>query len=70
MDHLEKIIRLADLPQFVGLKRTQIQEMIKRGEFPTPVRLSARRIAWLESEVVAWQQKQIAARNVAKQTVA
>jgi hypothetical protein len=32
--------RLRDLPQFVGLHRTQIGELIKAGEFPKPVPLS------------------------------
>jgi prophage regulatory protein len=59
--------RLAELPAFVGLKRTQISELIKAGKFPRPIPLSdsGRAIAWLESDLIAWQHERIAARNAA-----
>jgi predicted DNA-binding transcriptional regulator AlpA len=37
MERLHRIIRLRELPNFVGLRRTQIDELIKRGEFPRPL---------------------------------
>lgn len=63
MNGLQRVIRLADLPSFVGLKRTQIDVLIKSGEFPRPVKLSKRAKAWLESEIVAWQAQRIAERD-------
>jgi prophage regulatory protein len=60
---LHKIIRLADLPQYCGLKRTQIETLIAAGKFPKPVKLSDRRKGWLESELITWQQSRIAGRN-------
>jgi prophage regulatory protein len=60
---LHKVIRLRDLPNFVGLQRTQVEALIAEGRFPKPVRLSTRRIAWLESEIIAWQQERIAERD-------
>jgi prophage regulatory protein len=65
MERLDKIIRLADLPTYCGLRRTQIDELIKRGEFPRPVKLSARRKGWIERELIAWQQARIAQRDCA-----
>jgi prophage regulatory protein len=49
----------------VGLRRTQIGELIKTGEFPKPVPLSdsGRAIAWLEQDLIAWQNARVAARN-------
>ena len=35
-----RLVRERDLPTYAGLKRTQIAELIKRGEFPRPIRLS------------------------------
>lgn len=63
--HLNRMYRLRDLPQFVGLRRTQIAELIKTGEFPKPIALSdaGRAIAWLESDLIAWQHARIAVRN-------
>ena len=64
-NRLNRMYRLRDLPQFVGLRRTQIAELIKAGEFPRPVPLSdgGRAVAWLECDIVAWQNSRIAARN-------
>lgn len=64
MDHrLHKIVRLADLSQFCGLRRTQIELLIAEGKFPRPVKLSARRKGWLEAELIIWQQQHIAQRD-------
>ena len=62
---LLRVIRLRELPQYVGLQRTQIDELIQRGEFPAPVKLSdsGRAKAWLEHEIVAWQQLRLAKRD-------
>ena len=62
-EHLTRIIRLAELPQFCGLKRTQIDQLIEERKFPRPVKLSARRKGWLESELIVWQQQRIAERD-------
>ncbi|WOH82147.1 AlpA family phage regulatory protein [Bradyrhizobium sp. BEA-2-5] len=62
---LNRMFRLRELPEFVGLRRTQIGELIKSGEFPKPVPLSnsGRAVAWLEADLIAWQIARIAARN-------
>ena len=62
---LNRMFRLRDLPAFVGLRRTQIGELIKTGEFPKPITLSdtGRAVAWLETDLLAWQNARIAARN-------
>ena len=63
--NLNRLYRLRDLPQFVGLRRTQITELVKAGECPRPIPLSngGRAVAWLEADLVAWQTARIAARN-------
>lgn len=38
------------------LSRTSIYDMIARGEFPKPIKISGRRVAWLESSIDAWIQ--------------
>jgi prophage regulatory protein len=60
---LHRIIRLAELTAFTGLQRMAIEELMKQGEFPKPVKVSARNKGWLESEVIVWQQKRIAQRD-------
>jgi prophage regulatory protein len=51
------MFRRRELPAFTGLKRTAINEAMARGEFPKPVRVGASAVAWLESDLVAWQQE-------------
>ena len=60
---LDEIIRLADLPRYTGLKRTQIQHYINKGEFPIPIKLGVRAKGFLASEIRTWQNERIAARE-------
>lgn len=62
---LQRVVRLADLTSFVGLRRTQIEVLISQGRFPKPVRLSDRAMAWMEDELIKWQQERIAERDAA-----
>ena len=61
-----RLIRERDLPFYAGLKRTQITELIKRGEFPRPIKLSdsGRAKAWLEDELLLWQRERRAKRDI------
>jgi len=55
-----KMLRLRDVTEMVALQQSSIYAKIKKGEFPTPIKIGyASR--WLESEVIAWVEKQIAA---------
>jgi prophage regulatory protein len=63
-NRLERVYRQAELTQFTGLKRSRIEALMKRGEFPRPVPLTneGRAVGWLESDLVAWQNSRVAAR--------
>jgi predicted DNA-binding transcriptional regulator AlpA len=54
---LHRLYRPRDLPAVVGLRRTQIAELIKAGKFPKPIPLSdgGRAKAWLEKDLILWQ---------------
>ena len=43
--------------------RVTLTRRIRRGEFPAPIRVSARNVAWLKSEVDAWEVARIASRD-------
>lgn len=45
-----------------SLSRTYLQMMAEAGDFPKPVRLGERRIAYVRAEVEAWIADRIAAR--------
>ncbi|MGH6864889.1 MAG: helix-turn-helix transcriptional regulator [Methyloceanibacter sp.] len=59
---VQKFLRRREVVSITGLPTSTLYEKIARGEFPRPVQISARRVAWLESEVAAWQKSIIAKR--------
>ena len=63
--NLMRFLRLPEVIQISGYRRTSIYEMVKAGNFPAPVHLGPRAVAWLESEVEAWMQERIDARDQA-----
>lgn len=62
----ERVIRLHELPAFLGVRRSQVNEAIKRGLLhPRPAYPGARAVVVSETEVVVLQQ-QAAAEAAAK----
>jgi prophage regulatory protein len=57
-----RLIRLPDVLERTSLKRSQLYTMMERGEFPRPIKLTARSNAWPESEVNDFIAAKIAAR--------
>ncbi|SDJ15162.1 helix-turn-helix transcriptional regulator [Lutimaribacter saemankumensis] len=50
----ESLLRRHMVEARTGLSRSTIYDWMKRGEFPKPVKLGARLVAWRESEINAW----------------
>lgn len=48
------ILRLPQVQTRVGLSRSSIYLSISQGSFPKPVKLGARAVGWLESDIAAW----------------
>jgi prophage regulatory protein len=63
MDAVQKFYRVAEVQRVTGLPRSTIYELISRGDFPKPIKLSPRLVGWLETEILTWQQKRIAVRD-------
>lgn len=55
-----RILRMPEVERKIGLKRTQIYELISRNEFPRGIKLSKQATGWLEHEVDAFLLKRIA----------
>ncbi len=47
-------MRFKELRQRVGLSRTSIWRLERKGQFPPRRRLSDNAVAWLEDEVAQW----------------
>lgn len=61
----QKLMTLPEVMKLAGLKRERIRQLEHMGEFPQRVRITARRIGWVQSEVAAWLQNRIDQRRAA-----
>jgi len=50
----EKLLRRREVEARTALARSTIYDWMKRGDFPKPVLLGSRKVAWRESDVKAW----------------
>ena len=63
---MRKIIRLRQVEDATGEKRSTIYKRISEGEFPKPVKLGAKSVGWVEEEIAAYNEARIAARDAAQ----
>lgn len=58
------LVSLNDVCQMTSLSRTAVNIKRQRGEFPAAVSLGEKRVAFVRSEVDAWIDARIAARDL------
>ena len=58
-----QVLRLPEVMRRTGKRRTSLLQAIQRGEFPKPIRLGARAIGFIQSEVDAWIDARMAERD-------
>jgi len=56
-------LRIAEVRRATGLPTSSIYEAIAQGKFPKQLPLGPNRVAWLEDEILEWQQARIAERD-------
>ncbi|MDP2519029.1 helix-turn-helix transcriptional regulator [Shimia thalassica] len=61
----ENHLRRPAVEAVTGLSRSSIYDMMDKGEFPRPVRIGKRAVAWPESAIAEW----LAGRPKTKSTV-
>ncbi|WP_244128901.1 helix-turn-helix transcriptional regulator [Burkholderia gladioli] len=52
-------LRRKSVEQRTGLSRSSIYAAVAKNEFPKPVSISAKSVAWVEAEVAAWMREKI-----------
>jgi prophage regulatory protein len=62
---LRRFLREPEVIRLCGYGRSQLADLIARGEFPKPIRLSdtGRAKAWIEDEIIDWQIARMAERE-------
>ncbi len=50
----EKHLRRLAVQNITGLSRSTIYDLMAKGQFPRPVRLTAKAVAWPESAIAHW----------------
>ncbi len=53
-DNPRRMVRLREVTYLTGLSRTTIYDWIARGDFPSPVILGPKSVAWRCSDVYEW----------------
>ena len=51
---VEKYIRRPAVEELTGLGRTTIYKLMNAGEFPRPIKITSKAVAWPESAVADW----------------
>lgn len=66
----DRLLRLPEVETTTGLKKSTIYLLMKRGEFPRCVQITARCVAWAESHVLSYVQDRIASAEEARKPAA
>lgn len=59
-----RLLRRREVETITGLSRSTIYLKMDNDDFPRPVDLGARSVAWVESEVNAWIEDRVAKRDI------
>lgn len=59
----ERFMRLPEVVAVCGLPASSIYDRMRRVDFPKPVPLAGKSVAWLSSEIRQWMQSRIASRR-------
>lgn len=52
----QKFIKLPEVINAVGKSRSSIYMAIQKGEFPAPIRIGIRAVAWTSESIAQWQE--------------
>ena len=59
----DTFLRAEEVTRVTGVPRATRYELIARGKFPRPIKLSERMVAWSAAEIADWMAQRIAARD-------
>jgi len=62
-EQLRSFLRIKQVKAATGMSRSWIYEAIRRGEFPPPIQLGIRAVAWDSAAIADWQAARIFQRS-------
>jgi prophage regulatory protein len=64
---VQRFLRAPSVRDITGWSNSTLYDKVSKGQFPRPVKLDpdGRAVAWLETEIEAWQKQRIAERDEA-----
>jgi len=65
-----RLLRITEVLSISGLTRATLYREIAQHDFPAPLRISARSVAWLQDEVMQWVESRIQLRAADQQAEA
>jgi prophage regulatory protein len=58
-EQLQSFLRIKQVKLLTGFSRSWIYDAIRRGDFPAPISIGARAVAWTENSIRSWQAQRI-----------
>ena len=52
--HAGRILRMPEVCQYTGIRRSSVYRKLAEGSFPPPIRLGSRAVGWRLSDIDAW----------------
>ena len=49
-----RVVRIKEVLEITGLSKSVVYDMVSRNEFPRPVRISHRAVAWHQADIEEW----------------
>ncbi|NCO04306.1 MAG: AlpA family transcriptional regulator [Alphaproteobacteria bacterium] len=59
-EHKQSLLRLPEVIKRTGLSRSTIYAYIDKGDFPKPVKIGLRAVAWHEVKIDSWIKSRVA----------
>ena len=60
---MKRVLKVKEVAEEVGVSVPQVYKLVSLGRFPKPIKLGERGSGWLRTEVDAWLQSRVDARD-------
>jgi prophage regulatory protein len=63
LSDIDTFLRCRDVVRVTGMSRSQVYRLVDLDQFPRPIKLSERSVAWSSAEIEKWQRSRMAKRD-------